>query len=218
LVNIQAVLAPRPQDVVVGETVTLSSEFSGWPPPYTVEWQLGSVGQKTNVQNGTSSFFNFTAPSITATQTYRAIVRNLATPGGRLLGNARIVTLADGDGDGIPDAWENAFFGGNTIADPSGDDDGDGFLNWQEYVAGTIPTNALSYLKVDQLTPPAGAIVQFQAVSNRTYTVQYRDAMGPGTWNNLADVGAHGTNRVATIPDPGSTTNRFYRLVTPRQQ
>ena len=193
------------------------SEFSGWPPPYTVEWQLGSVGQMTNVQNVTRSFFTFTAPSITATQTYRVIVRNLATPGGRLLGNARIVTLVDSDGDGIPDAWESAYSLSNTNLDRLGDLDGDGFLNWQEYVAGTDPTNALSYLKVENMTPPPGALLQFQAISNRTYTVQFNDVLGVNTWSNLADVVARGSNRVEVISDPASTTNRFYKIVTPQQ-
>jgi hypothetical protein len=33
----------------------------------------------------------------------------------------------------------------------------------------------------------------------------------------LADVVAHATNRVELITDPAPATNRFYRLVTPRQ-
>ena len=33
----------------------------------------------------------------------------------------------------------------------------------------------------------------------------------------FGDVLAVSTNRLERIPDPASTTNRFYRLVTPRQ-
>jgi hypothetical protein len=182
-----------------------------------VEWQLGSVGQVTNVQNETATFFSYTAPGVPGSQTYRAIVRNLATPGGRNLGNATIVTLADSDGDGIPDVWESAYAANSTALDPFGDLDGDGFLNWKEYVAGTDPTNALSYLKVDSLVTSPGAVVSFQAVSNRTYTVQFNHAPGVNPWSKLADVIALATNRVESIPDPASTTNRFYRIVTPRQ-
>ena len=217
LVGITTVVGPRGQSVAVGAPVTLSAQFSGWPPPYTVEWQLGSVGQATNVQNETVTFFTYTAPGLPGSQTYRAIVRNLATPGGRNLGSATIVTLADSDGDGIPDAWESAYATNSTALDPFGDLDGDGFLNWKEYVAGTDPTNALSCLKVDSLVTSPGAIVSFQAVSNRTYTVQFNDALGVNPWSKLAQVIALATNRVEFIPDPAYTTNRFYRLVTPRQ-
>ena len=55
------------------------------------------------------------------------------------------------------------------------------------------------------------------AISNRTYTVQFKDAVGSTQWFKLSDVLAFATNRIERIPDPASTTNRFYRLVTPRQ-
>ena len=89
-------------------------------------------------------------------------------------------------------------------------------LNWQEYLAGTDPTNALSFLKIDSVSTSNGAAVQFLAVSNRTYTVQFNDRLGSTQWFRLGDVLALATNRLERIPDPASTTNRFYRLVTPR--
>jgi hypothetical protein len=58
--------------------------------------------------------------------------------------------------------------------------------------------------------------VQFNAVSNNTYTVQYSDTM-PATWRRLSDVVARPETRVEFVPDPTWTTNRFYRLLTPWQ-
>ncbi|MBN1675362.1 MAG: PQQ-binding-like beta-propeller repeat protein [Kiritimatiellae bacterium] len=48
----------------------------------------------------------------------------------------------DIDGDGVSDAWEIEQFGGTNVANaaPGEDYDGDGYSNWEEFVAGTDPT------------------------------------------------------------------------------
>ncbi len=45
----------------------------------------------------------------------------------------------DTDSDGLPDSWENTYFGNITSQNGTGDPDGDGQTNYQEYVAGTHP-------------------------------------------------------------------------------
>ena len=45
---------------------------------------------------------------------------------------------ADTDGDGLPDEWEQKYFGEEPAA-PGGDADGDGLTNLQEFQAGTNP-------------------------------------------------------------------------------
>ena len=61
------------------------------------------------------------------------------------------------------------------------------------------------------------AQINFTAVSNRTYTIQFTDALPSANWSKLADVVALKTNRVEVMLDPAWTSNRFYRAVTPRQ-
>jgi hypothetical protein len=54
-------------------------------------------------------------------------------------------------------------------------------------------------------------------VSNKTYTVQHTDRLEGGSWSNLVDVVARATNRIETVADSAAATNRYYRLLTPRQ-
>ncbi len=50
----------------------------------------------------------------------------------------------DGDGDGLPDAWEAAWFGATNKTDnASADADGDGFSNWAEFSMGSDPAFAV---------------------------------------------------------------------------
>jgi hypothetical protein len=63
----------------------------------------------------------------------------------------------------------------------------------------------------------AVAEVTDQLVANRSYTIQYTDALGTGAWMKLADLFARPTNRVEKISDPAWNTNRFYRVVLPQQ-
>jgi hypothetical protein len=126
--------------------------------------------------------------------------------------------IADADQDGQADAWEAAHGLSSTDAtDRNLDSDGDGMLNWQEYIAGTDPTDAISYLRVDSILVKngAGAALSFWARSNRTYAVEYTDALETGEWSTLGDIPAQTLDREESLTDPGFHSGRFYRLVTP---
>lgn len=55
----------------------------------------------------------------------------------------RLIDAQDTDGDGVPDAWEMAHFGGLTRTDGTSDRDGDG-ADLEEYRQGTDPGSAAS--------------------------------------------------------------------------
>ena len=60
------------------------------------------------------------------------------------------------------------------------------------------------------------AALGFDAVSGKTYTVQFCDDLDDGGWQKLRDV--TGSSGAVTVNDPSPFVNgRFYRLVTPSQ-
>ena len=133
--------------------------------------------------------------------------------------NPTLVVSASGDsdGDGIPDAWEIAH--GLNAYDPSDaslDTDGDGMTNLQEYLAGTDPQNPNSKLLVVISMVNAGAArLQFGAVSNVSYTLQYRAMLNSGSWSNLQSIPAVASNRTVVITNLLAGSTRFYRVTVP---
>jgi hypothetical protein len=61
------------------------------------------------------------------------------------LTSAPALLMLDGDGDGLPDSWELAHFG-NLNQTSTGDFDGDGVSNRDEFLDGTNPANNASVL------------------------------------------------------------------------
>lgn len=218
LVNTAIVVPPMNVLVVTGGTYTVSVVASGNPFPFGYEWRLGAASVRSNVVDSQVLFATFTAPMTATVQNWRVVVRNLANGGTSANFPFTVTTQLDVDGDGIPDPWETSF-GLNTgsAADRELDSDNDGASNWEEYMAGTDPTNQLSSLRLTlQSAGPISSILQFGAGSNRTYSVQFSDALANG-WQGLTDVVSRTNARIEVVTDPGWTTNRFYRVVTPRQ-
>jgi len=77
--------------------------------------------------------------------------------------------LADGDADGMADGWETENFGSTEAGLPGLDSDGDGVPNLDEFVAGTQPTNAASFFRIEQVN---AAGLFWTAVPGRIYAVE----------------------------------------------
>ena len=215
LVKAAVIEAPQSQTVVQGDTasfrVVVNSDAT---VPIGFRWRHG-VSTVTNiVVNGPECIFTLPNVGLDDAGNYSVIITNAA--GLLFAPPATLTVLADFDGDHLPDVWEAQYgFNTNSVNDANADPDSDGMSNRGEYIAGTDPTNALSYLKIDSLAVGNGAVLTFLAVSNRNYTVEFTDALDR-PWQKLTDIPVQATNRIAEATDATGRTNRFYRLVIPQ--
>jgi hypothetical protein len=207
--------------VPVGSPITFGASIIGNPSPFSYILRLGSSIVTNFTTESRSVLYYQNVSPVPRTDTYRLIVTNVAQPFitiGQWTATFYVATLADDDGDGIPDEIEASFgLSTNNAADALGELDGDGLSNKAEYLAGTDLTNSMSSLRVDLAGTAGMAVVEVAAVADRSYTVQYTDDIATSAWKKLGDIYSGPTNRVEFIPDPLWTTNRFYRVVLPVQ-
>ena len=121
----------------------------------------------------------------------------------------------DSDADGLDDDWEMAYF--STLArDGTGDFDGDGLTDFQEFLAGTDPTNAGSVLRVfilRSVSSPAVTLL-WPATPGRTYHVQYKDDLATGPWTDLPGQPEYAQNTGAQQDTTAAVgARRFYRVI-----
>lgn len=135
---------------------------------------------------------------------------NLVTLTGQPIG----LPGTDSDLDGMPDAWEQTHqLNAAAPGDALGDDDHDGILNFQEYVADTDPANPSSHFEA--VGGPAGAsfIVRAPMSTNRQYSLQCATNLAPAVWTPVPGQGPRrGTGAADSMADTNSAPQRFYRL------
>ena len=192
--------------------------FSG--PDPTLHYQfLSGTSMATPHVAGAVAFAALNFPTETVAQRIQRILTNttpvaglagLVNTGGRL----NLAKIVDTDGNGLPDWWEQQYFGQLTGTDPNADPDHDGEDNLAEFLAGTNPTNALSVFKLNNpsATQPRYTI-QWQSVTNHYYNVlRYTNLLtGPGTFVQTNITATPPLNLFTDTP-PANAKNVFYRL------
>src|ERR1017187_6055716 len=124
-------------------------------------------------------------------------------------------------GDALPNWWKQQYgldpFSSNGVNGVNGDPDGDGMSNWQEYLAGTNPTNSASALRIISLVRTGNdMLVTWTTRSDHANVVQAAPVLG-GIYSNISPfITITGSGDVTTnYLDVGGATNgpsRFYRV------
>jgi hypothetical protein len=121
--------------------------------------------------------------------------------------------------DVISDDWKIKFFGSvdNPDAAPDADPDHDGSPNWQEYLAGTDPTKATSYL---HLLPPQERwnngqkqlVLDWLSAPGKSYSIESASDLSNGTWTPLT-TGVVGDGYMKEFLDSNSLQKtQYYRV------
>ena len=217
LVRPSFVLQPQSTVALVGETVQFETLLSGLEP-FGYQWKKVN----TSVRNATNRIFRITNVQLTNAGNYIVTVTNLATAPGSGTNSAQavLIVMNDADKDGMGDAWELQYgFSPADAADAELDFDGDGHSNRQEFLAGTNPKDKASVLKIESFAVGTnGNSIGFTARTNRSYTLQFREALNRGQWLNVTQIPGRTNERPVSVLDtlPESVT-RFYRVIAPQQ-
>jgi len=121
--------------------------------------------------------------------------------------------------NGLPVAWQVLMTGDtNILQGGSADYDGDTFSDYDEYIAGTHPTNPASRFEIASVTPPVSSnlLVAWWMAGGRLYQVETNlDLLNVGGWGPLypswINSGTGGWYE-AEIPTLGIQTGLFYRI------
>lgn len=112
----------------------------------------------------------------------------------------------------LPDAWQIQYFG-HTGVDPLADPDHDGMNNWEEYVAGTNPTDPQSRFAVIKVTPDStGVTVEWSAVLGKTYSLERSDDLINGFTTIVSGVAGAEPTTVYRDTNATGTGPYFYRV------
>jgi hypothetical protein len=243
-INVSAVLQPMDAPFVYAPFVVSNGVYQpqlqvSWPPLQGISvsnYEVYVDGAGTPMALTTNTTWTMTAANGLAANSTHSFQLDYVTTAGRrplLLSPPASGTTWTGAYWGtppmaVPFEWMQQYYGNNISAWPAvtADTDGDGMNTWQEFLAGTIPTNSASVLNVqisnatkqttqarhDNLTQQ-GVYLNWNTQPGLTYQVQVTTNFT--SWSNL------GSPRFATQSSDsiyvGSGAAGYYRVLLLRQ-
>lgn len=123
-------------------------------------------------------------------------------------------TLADDmDRDGLSDTWEEQYGGMTLFAGGTSNFDGDGMTDTEEYIADSIPTNALSVFEITDAASAASNTIAFPSSAARVYSLVSCGDLCSGAWSGVAGAtNRPGTGGIMSLTDTNGAHLQFYRV------
>jgi hypothetical protein len=100
----------------------------------------------------------------------------------------------------------------------SGDPDGDGSVNLNEFTAGTVPTDAADVLRITSAAGSGGAFtVTLPGRTGRSYQLLRGSDPSAASWESIVTRGPAVAEGPVTLTDPAAPAGRaFYRVAVSR--
>ena len=116
----------------------------------------------------------------------------------------------DADGDGLPDEWEQAYGFDPAVNDANRDGDEDGATNYEEFVAGTDPTNANEVLKATLDGGLGTGTLTWSSVAGKHYRVLLAPTLDQ-SFSEYSVVPSAGDGST-TLSIPSGAPMNFFRI------
>lgn len=124
----------------------------------------------------------------------------------------RLVTNTDTDGNGLPDAWEEKYFGSKGQS-PNIDGDGDGYTHREEYRMGTSPTDSKSALHIEFQYEQDSLRITWNSAIERGYRIYSSSDASIENWTPLSENLIIGTGEPLSFDHtPKNNAPTFYYI------
>ena len=180
-------------------------------------WSTNRTGADL-IANGITVILNGASNNLGQAQYLKLVDVNAPAPG------PNVWATADFDADNLPDTWESQYglnpSDASGIDGAAGDRDGDGATNYEEFLAGTDPSDRASRLRVTYAAR-AGTVfnLDFDSVPFLDYGIEYSYTLA--NWTDCIEetglpcrITADSTNTAFEIalPQPTAPPNIFFRV------